>query len=55
MRDDHGHLIQFGIPLERDDGDLAELVRTFARWIADLAADEIQAQRRAVHQATAPK
>jgi hypothetical protein len=56
-RDAHGGLVQFGIPLDRPDEDLADLLRAFARWVADLAAAGIQAQRAAVHRAatTQPK
>jgi hypothetical protein len=55
LRDAHGGLVQFGIPLDRPDDDLADLLRTFARWVADLAAADIQAQRAAVHRAATTK
>jgi hypothetical protein len=52
-RDPDGTPLRFGIPLAHPDTELAELVRGLTRWVVDLYAQEVQAQREAVQQATA--
>jgi hypothetical protein len=52
-RDANGAPVAFAFPLGPDDAKVARLVHLFARWIADLAAQEMQAEQAAVHQATA--
>jgi hypothetical protein len=53
IRDLHGGIARFAFPLGAvSDDDLADLVRVFARWTADLAVGDVQTQRRAVYHAT---
>jgi hypothetical protein len=47
-RDPDGQLKRFGIPLGRDDAQLAECVRELARWVLDLATKEVEAERAAI-------
>jgi hypothetical protein len=54
-RDPDGTPLRFGIPLVRPDTELAELLRGLTRWVVDLFAREVQAQREAVQQATAQR